>query len=122
MEKKRELRLAQTVGKAIASRRLGLGLTQEDVAERLGIGYEAVSRMERGLNIPTVTRLIELAEVLDCAVSELVTQSSDRALDQAKVIAQKIQRLSAKDRSATLQIVDILSDRLSSHRKAGDES
>lgn len=121
MEKTRELRLAKAVGKAIASRRSKLRLTQEDVAERLGIGYEAVSRMERGLNIPTVTRLIELAEVLDCAVSELVTQSSDRALDQAKVIAQKIQRLSAKDRSATLQIMDILSDRLSSHRKAGDE-
>lgn len=112
MEKIREQQLAKAVGKAIASKRLTAGLTQEEVAESLGIGYEAVSRMERGLIIPTVARLVELAETLDCDVAELITQISDRAIDQAQVIAQKLQRLTATDRAVALDIMDILTNRL----------
>lgn len=39
--------LAEAVGRAIARQRIRCRLTQEDVAERLGIGNEAVSRIER---------------------------------------------------------------------------
>jgi DNA-binding XRE family transcriptional regulator len=56
--------LALSVGKAIAARRQDAGLTQEQVAEQLKIGNEAVSRMERGLVMPTVARLLELAACL----------------------------------------------------------
>lgn len=41
--------LAKAVGRAIAYQRQQRGMTQEEVAERLQIGMEAVSRMERGL-------------------------------------------------------------------------
>ena len=50
------------IGKAIAKQRQQSGYTQEQVAEMLEIGNEAVSRMERGLIMPNVVRLIELAE------------------------------------------------------------
>ena len=50
------------IGKAIAKQRQQSGYTQEQVAEMLEIGNEAVSRMERGLITPNVVRLIELAE------------------------------------------------------------
>ncbi|WP_233139473.1 helix-turn-helix domain-containing protein [Aggregatibacter actinomycetemcomitans] len=50
------------IGKAIAKQRQQSGYTQEQVAEMLEIGNEAVSRMERGLIMPNVMRLIELAE------------------------------------------------------------
>lgn len=39
--------LAKAVGRAIAYQRQQRGMTQEEVAERLQIGMEAVSRMER---------------------------------------------------------------------------
>lgn len=41
--------LAKNVGKAIGRQRNQAGFTQEQVAEHLNIGMEAVSRMERGL-------------------------------------------------------------------------
>ncbi|WP_233118502.1 helix-turn-helix domain-containing protein [Aggregatibacter actinomycetemcomitans] len=50
------------IGKAIAKQRQQSGYTQEQVAEMLEIGNEAVSRIERGLIMPNVVRLIELAE------------------------------------------------------------
>ncbi|MCE9864139.1 helix-turn-helix domain-containing protein, partial [Aeromonas caviae] len=39
--------LAKNVGKAIGRQRNQAGFTQEQVAEHLNIGMEAVSRMER---------------------------------------------------------------------------
>lgn len=39
-------RLAVLTGKAIAKHRIRMGLTQEEVGVRLGIGNEAVSRIE----------------------------------------------------------------------------
>jgi transcriptional regulator with XRE-family HTH domain len=44
------------IGRAIAKHRLESGLRQEQVVELIEIGNEAVSRMERGLVMPTVAR------------------------------------------------------------------
>jgi len=44
--------LAGMVGRAISKQRIRCGLTQEEVAERLGVGNEAVSRIERGIRNP----------------------------------------------------------------------
>jgi transcriptional regulator with XRE-family HTH domain len=44
------------------------------VAEHLSIGLEAVSRMERGLVVPTIVRLAELAQLFDCDIAELLLQ------------------------------------------------
>ena len=56
--------LAEQISCCIAKLRLAAGLTQYQVAEKLGLGYEAVSRMERGVTIPSVIRLADLAEML----------------------------------------------------------
>ena len=61
---------AGLIGRPIAKHRLESGPTQEQVAELLEIGDEAVSRMERGLVMPTVARLVQLAEIL--AVTRLI--------------------------------------------------
>lgn len=42
----------QQVGKAIASCRQAKGMTQEQVAERLGVEQETISRFERGAVLP----------------------------------------------------------------------
>ena len=39
--------LAEAVGRAIAKQRMRCGMTQDEVAEILGVGNEAVSRIER---------------------------------------------------------------------------
>ena len=52
--------LIYTIGQSIAKYRQAAGLTQAQLAEILGIGNDAVSRMERGTTTPTITRLLEL--------------------------------------------------------------
>lgn len=104
--------LAGLIGRAIAKHRLESGLTQEQVAESLGIGNEAVSRMERGLVMPTVARLVELAEIFGCDAADLLTGSSTRTSDQGRHVGQLLAKLSANDRAMVIEIVERLTGRL----------
>src|SRR5690606_41820319 len=70
--------LAEAVGRAIAKQRVRVGMTQEHVAERLGIGSEAISRIERGIVIPNISRLLEFAAIFECEAADLLTEASPR--------------------------------------------
>lgn len=104
--------LAVVIGRAIAKHRVASGFTQEQVAEALGIGNEAVSRMERGLVMPTVARLVELADLFECNAADLLTEVSSRTSDQAKYVAQLLAKLGGNDRAMVVEIVERLAGRL----------
>ncbi len=97
--------LVKAVGQAIATRRIETGLSQENVAERLGITREAVSRIETGAAVPTVVRLAEFAEIFDCGIEELLTEASNRKLDQARKITELIEGLTDKNREMLLGVI-----------------
>lgn len=107
-----EDKLAKNIGKAIARCRLASQLTQEEVAERLGIGNEAVSRIERGVVMPTIARLVELANVFQCDASELLTQASNRSNDQARHLNGLLDQLDNDDREMVINMVERLISRL----------
>ncbi len=109
---KDELSLAKSIGKVIAKRRIESGMTQEYVAERLGVGYEAVSRMERGTIMPTVGKLVQLASVFDCPIDELLVEASNRASDQSVVISKMIEGLPETDRAFMLALVEQVAGKL----------
>ena len=56
----------------IRSYRKGLGLTQEQLAERLGITLGAVSKWERGSSEPDLAYIMELAELFHVSVDALI--------------------------------------------------
>lgn len=56
----------------IKRRREELKLSQEYLAEQLGISRQAVSKWETGQSEPTASNLIQLADVLETSLSELV--------------------------------------------------
>jgi transcriptional regulator with XRE-family HTH domain len=111
--------LARVVGRAIAHRRTMANLTQEQVAERLDIGQEAISRMERGVSIPTVVRLAELADIYECKLEQLLTETSDREDDQAKAILTIVGRLSGADRRLLIEWLTVFADRLLQSSRSG---
>jgi ribosome-binding protein aMBF1 (putative translation factor) len=57
---KRTAGIANRLGKAIASERTARELTQEQLAEMLGVEQETISRFERGTTLPPLPRLIQL--------------------------------------------------------------
>lgn len=60
------------LGENIRIRREELKLSQEYVAEQLGVSRQAVSKWETGQTEPTANNLIRLAEVFEISLSELV--------------------------------------------------
>jgi transcriptional regulator with XRE-family HTH domain len=113
MPKSEETNLAKVVGLAIARQRMLCELTQEQVAERLGIGGEAVSRIERGIVMPNIERLMQFAEIFGCEVADLLTQASHRPEDQAVRISQMLNQLTPADRQLVLEMIERLTQRLS---------
>lgn len=109
--------LAAVVGRAISRQRIRCGLTQEEVAERLGVGNEAVSRIERGVVIPNIARLLEFAMIFGCDVAQLLTDASYRPEDQASRISQLLHPLTSSDRQLVMEVVERLTIRLGSRTR-----
>ena len=61
-----------SVGNFIAELRKEKGLTQAELAERVGVTGGAVSKWERGLCYPDIETVVRLAEVLDLSVGEIL--------------------------------------------------
>ena len=64
--------MEETLGKRISVRRKALGLTQDALAEQLGITAQAVSKWENDLSCPDITMLPRLAEIFCCTTDELL--------------------------------------------------
>ena len=65
-------KLAERIGAIAREARLRAGLTQADVAERLGIVAEVYGRLERGKMLPSVDTLKRLAQSLRVSADELL--------------------------------------------------
>ncbi len=59
------------IGKFISMSRKNKGLTQKQLAEELGVSINAVSKWERGLNLPDASLMKELCMILDITLNEL---------------------------------------------------
>ncbi|NMO22791.1 helix-turn-helix transcriptional regulator [Pyxidicoccus fallax] len=65
-------KLAVLLGGAAREARQRLGLTQSDVAERMGMAMEVYSRMERGKMLPRAQTLRRLCDVLQVSADTLL--------------------------------------------------
>ena len=62
----------QTFGTTIAALRKAQGMTQLELAEKMGVTDKAVSKWERDLSFPDVSSLPKLAEIFGVSVDELM--------------------------------------------------
>ena len=72
----------QTLGKKISQYRKMKGMTQEDLANKMNVSSQAVSKWENDLSIPDLPILIELADCFNISLDELVRQKEDLHLPQ----------------------------------------
>lgn len=57
------------VGKRIRHRRWMVGMTQQQLADRVGIKFQQIQKYETGMNRVSASRLWDIAEVLDVAIN-----------------------------------------------------
>lgn len=75
--------MGETLGKRIMGCRKGLGLTQDQLAERLGVSAQAVSKWENDQSCPDITTLPRLAEIFGVSIDELLGHASEKACEGA---------------------------------------
>ena len=97
------------VGKRIAYYRKEHGMTQKDLAALLNISYQAVSKWEAGISLPTVEMLYDIAKILNMTVDGLLNEEAwakrqitymDTGLDTRKLYELKndVQKLVSDDK------------------------
>lgn len=64
---------SKLVGAQIARLRKEKGLTQNDLGDRLGVSFQAVSKWERGETLPDTAILLDLANALETSVDFILT-------------------------------------------------
>lgn len=70
------------LGQKIRKLRYKAGLTQEQLAEKLGIGPQAVSKWENAASMPDIATLPLLAEAFGVSIDELFDLSSEQRLNR----------------------------------------
>ncbi len=70
------------------------GLSQDELAIKLNMVRQTVSKWERGLSVPDSEMLISLSETLETPVSTLLGESiAEPEVDDLKVISEKLEVL-----------------------------
>lgn len=67
------------VGQKVRSRRLEIGMSQEKLAELLGVTFQQVQKYEKGVNRIAVSRLWDISVALEMPVSRFFEGVSVRA-------------------------------------------
>ena len=76
----------KSLGTIISERRKIMGLTQTDLANRLEVTEQAVSKWERDQSCPDVSTFAKLAETLGLSSDELLSIKENRKIEKTKAI------------------------------------
>lgn len=69
------------VANTLKSARIKKNLTQSDLADKIGVSYQAVSNWERGQSVPDISNLSALCDVLDLNLYELIGATQNKEFE-----------------------------------------
>lgn len=80
--------MEQTLGKRIVQHRKQLGLTQDQLAEKLGVTAQAVSKWENDQSCPDISILPKLASIFGITTDALLGNESPQSVHEAEVVVE----------------------------------
>ena len=87
----------QVIGQFIATKRREQNLTQEQLAEKIGVSNKTVSRWETGKTMPEYSIVEPLCEALNVSVSELIagkeSEEKNSLQDDISLLSYKVEQL-----------------------------
>ena len=119
-----------TIGKYIADKRHARGLTQEQLAEKLGVSNKTVSKWENGKSMPDYSIIQKLCEALHITLAELMdgedaAEESVRVYDDDQILdllrrTQELERQRQIHYGAILIVLGIATSALSGNIEGSD--
>ena len=108
MNNKHEIEL-KNLGVRIQQKRKACGLTQEEVAYRMGCSLTYISKVENGKASCNLDRLLDLGNVLQCDISDLllgINRGSNQYLDPE--LEQMIGQLSSENKELICAMMEVI--------------
>jgi len=96
MATNQRLTLSQTIGQHVREERRRLGLTQEQLAERLALSTNYIAHLERGSRGASLITLEKVSDVLDVTVMSLFAPVGKAGAAKSAPPADEIRRLTAR--------------------------
>lgn len=84
------------IGERITMLRKERDISQTELARRLGVSRQAVSKWEQGSSSPDTAKLIQLAEILDTEVEYLATGTKPEPSSVVLNIVETVERVEEK--------------------------
>ncbi len=99
-------------GERLRRRRTALGMTQEAVAEQVGISLRWYQMIERGENTVSIDTLLGLSRTLTVSVDYLLFGEFANSLANpyAEIVARLTSKLTPAQRENAIRIVELFSD------------
>lgn len=89
--KRKNENLAARIGAVIQAHRKAANMTQETLAEMAELQTETISRMENGKRLPTIEKLVEIAEIFGMPVAAFFEHiDTENRQPEAILYAQRI--------------------------------
>ncbi|MBR1703204.1 MAG: helix-turn-helix domain-containing protein [Lachnospiraceae bacterium] len=78
------------IGAFLKELRREKGITQEQLADELGVSGRTISRWETGSNMPDISLLVEIAEFFDVSIPEIIKgeRKSENMREEVKEVAE----------------------------------
>ncbi len=97
------------IGKRIKERREALGLTQEELAEKLNLTTNYISTLERGASFPRCEKLILLLNGLETSADSVFCDVLEHSGDyRASALSEKLAELPAEEQKRILDMVELM--------------
>lgn len=106
MEQKINYTDSINIGGKIKKLRREHGLTQEQLAELVGISFQAVSKWENNIALPYITLVPRLARIFGVSIDELFDYSKDEAEDDIMSYVKKSWQLREDDQNAARAVLE----------------
>ncbi|MBY4962988.1 XRE family transcriptional regulator [Streptococcus suis] len=107
-----EKELAIYIGQQIKNYRKQIGLTQKELAEKLGMGHTTVANYEKGFRSPKKDTLFDLADVFGVSIDDLFPQRATTAPNSlVEQISDKVVQLTEPNQKNVLRYSSELLDK-----------
>lgn len=110
------------VAKKIKEVRMSRNMTQMDLADAMGVSYQAVSNWERGNSMPDIAKIPDLCRVLDISFDELVGDSKKEAATIKKVLDDENAKVTVEELSDVAPMLPPKKFKKLVDKISGDES
>ena len=98
----------EQIGIRISNARKVMGLTQAELAERIGVSEKYLSRIENGNQVPSITIVARICEVLQISADKLL--SLPQSTYSSNEIENAITDFSTEEKKQIIEVIKIIKE------------